>query len=206
MLEAKMLEAKIFEAKLFQPKQGRILQGLIKARFCRVLPHHLQTLPSQLTPIATAFTIIYQFFNGSPASKSPAIFKLITPSPPTKDKSADLCDAHFTNFLEKPCSKLQREKQQTMVQSITAQQSSTLVKNIIRTSLSAVAYLRNLFPEDHFERITGKRKGTHTSQVISSKSIGFCCLTIFFNFVVITVVHEQSADSRSRSWSRKRII
>ncbi|KAL0213311.1 hypothetical protein RCL1_006937 [Eukaryota sp. TZLM3-RCL] len=45
----------------------------------------------------------------------------------------------------------QATRQSTSEQSVTQVQSLTLVRNLMRTAISSVCYLRNLFPEDCFE-------------------------------------------------------
>jgi len=56
--------------------------------------------------------------------------------------------------------------QQLKTENVTAEQSVTLMKNLFRTSISTICYLRDLFPEDCFKE---KRLTDITIQTLDPK-------------------------------------
>ena len=49
---------------------------------------------------------------------------------------------------------MMESKQKTKVATISQVQSLTLVRNLLRTGVSTIAYIRELFPEDSFKDVT----------------------------------------------------
>lgn len=45
---------------------------------------------------------------------------------------------------------MQQQEVKQQLETVSAQQSSILMKNLIRTTISSITYLRNIFPEDCF--------------------------------------------------------